>query len=115
MRLRHFPSHLRRSDFLPIVVTAAAMLLASIASHDALAQSANANANANANPNGNANGKKQDPTKTFKVPPLPNGSAQVKLKAGMSDKDWGNAYKEEGRPKFDRSTVKKVGDTVERD
>ncbi|MGV2289257.1 hypothetical protein AAHK20_11150 [Trinickia sp. YCB016] len=111
MRRRHLPSHLRRSDFLPIVLTAAAMLLISVATHDALAQSANANVNAGAN----SNGKKQDPTKTFKVPPLPNGSAQIKPKAGMSDKEWGNAYKETGRPLFDRNTVKKVGDTVERD
>ena len=115
MRLRHSSSHLRSSHFLPIAVCAAALLLGAAMPPDADAQSANANANANANPNGNGNGKKQDPTKTFKVPPLPNGSAHVKLHAGMSDKEWGNAYKETGRPLFDRKTVKKVGDTVERD
>jgi hypothetical protein len=81
------------------------MLLGGVASHEALAQAAAAT----------SNGNKPDPTKTFKVPALPNGSAQVKLKAGMSDKEWGNAYKEEGRPLFKRNTVKKVGDTVERD
>lgn len=59
--------------------------------------------------------KKPDPTMTFKVPPLPNGSAQVKPKAGMSDKDWEQAYKETGRPKFNRNTVKKTGENVERD
>ncbi|WP_164497716.1 hypothetical protein [Burkholderia catarinensis] len=51
----------------------------------------------------------------IKPPPLPNGSAQVNVKAGMSDEDWGNAYKETGRPKFSKKTVKKVNGNVERD
>lgn len=63
-----------------------------------------------------ANGVKSlDPTKSFKVPPLPLGSAHVQLRPGMSDKDWHDAYKETGRPKFERHTVKHVGGTVERD
>lgn len=50
-----------------------------------------------------------------KAPPLPVGSANVQLQPGMSKKDWHDAYKETGRPKFERSTVKRVGGTVERD
>ncbi|NTZ88535.1 hypothetical protein FCJ61_37505 [Burkholderia metallica] len=50
-----------------------------------------------------------------KPPPLPNGSAQVNVKPGMSDEDWDKAYKETGRPKFDRKLVKKNGGNVERD
>jgi len=51
----------------------------------------------------------------IKPPPLPNGSAQVNVKPGMSDEDWEKAYKETGRPKFDRKLVKKNGGNVERD
>ncbi len=59
--------------------------------------------------------KKTDPSKSFRVPPLPIGSAHVQLQPGMSKKDWHDAYKETGRPKFPSNTVKRVGDTVERD
>ena len=38
----------------------------------------------------------------IKPPPLPNGSAHVNVKAGMSDEDWEKAYKETGRPKFSK-------------
>lgn len=62
----------------------------------------------------NNGAKNPNPTKGFKVPPLPVGSANVQLKPGMSEKDWHDAYKETGRPKFQRNTVKHVGDTVER-
>ncbi|MPV66125.1 hypothetical protein FCJ57_34550 [Burkholderia diffusa] len=51
----------------------------------------------------------------IKPPPLPNGSAQVKVKPGMSDEDWEKAYKETGRPKFSRNSVKKAGGNVQRD
>ncbi|MBN3768877.1 MULTISPECIES: hypothetical protein [unclassified Burkholderia] len=51
----------------------------------------------------------------IKPPPLPNGSAQVNVKAGMSDEDWEKAYKETGRPKFNRKLVKKANGNVERD
>ncbi|WP_321803122.1 hypothetical protein [Burkholderia sp. BCC1988] len=51
----------------------------------------------------------------IKAPPLPNGSAQVNVKPGMSDEDWDKAYKETGRPKFSRNSVKKHGGNVERD
>ena len=51
----------------------------------------------------------------IKPPPLPIGSAQVSIKAGMSDEDWEKAYKETGRPKFNRSLVKKNNGNVERD
>ncbi|WP_234745341.1 MULTISPECIES: hypothetical protein [Burkholderia] len=51
----------------------------------------------------------------IKPPPLPIGSAQVNVKAGMSDEDWEKAYKETGRPKFDRKLVKKSNGNVERD
>lgn len=48
-------------------------------------------------------------------PPLPNGSAQVNVKPGMSDEEWEKAYKETGRPKFSSNSVKKNGGNVERD
>ncbi|WP_269503590.1 hypothetical protein [Burkholderia sp. IMCC1007] len=51
----------------------------------------------------------------IKPPPLPIGSAQVQIKAGMSEEDWEKAYKETGRPKFDRKLVKKNNGNVERD
>jgi len=63
----------------------------------------------------NNGAKTLDPTKSFKVPPLPLGSAHVELRPGMSEKDWHDAYKETGRPKFQRHTVKHLGDNVERD
>ncbi|WP_260435977.1 hypothetical protein [Burkholderia sp. Bp9143] len=50
-----------------------------------------------------------------KPPPLPNGSAHVNVKPGMSDEDWEKAYKETGRPKFDRKSVKNANGNVERD
>ena len=59
--------------------------------------------------------KSVDPAKSFKVPPLPNGSAHVVVQPGMSNKDWHDAYKETGRPKFKLNTVKRLGGTVERD
>ncbi|WP_322035886.1 hypothetical protein [Burkholderia cepacia] len=51
----------------------------------------------------------------IKPPPLPNGSAQVNVKAGMSDEDWEKAYKETGRPKFSKNSVKKLNGNVQRD
>ncbi|NIE58543.1 hypothetical protein F3J12_10455 [Burkholderia sp. Ax-1735] len=51
----------------------------------------------------------------IKPPPLPNGSAQVNVKAGMSDEDWEKAYKETGRPKFSKNSVKKLNGNVERE
>lgn len=63
----------------------------------------------------NIGAKKADPAKSFRVPPLPVGSAHVQLQPGMSKKDWHDAYKETGRPKFPANTVKRVGGTVERD
>ena len=63
----------------------------------------------------NNGAKNQDPAKTFKVPPRPVGSAHAHLQPGMSEKDWHDAYKETGRPKFQLNTVKRAGGTVERD
>lgn len=57
----------------------------------------------------------QSSTGKIKPPPLPIGSAQINLKAGMSDEDWDKAYKETGRPKFNRKLVKKNNGNVERD
>ncbi|WP_254603635.1 hypothetical protein [Burkholderia lata] len=51
----------------------------------------------------------------IKPPPLPNGSAHVNVKAGMSDEDWEKAYKETGRPKFSKNSVKKLNGNVERE
>ena len=50
----------------------------------------------------------------IKPPPLPNGSAHVNVKAGMSDEDWEKAYKETGRPKFSKKSVSKSNGNVER-
>ncbi|VWD19555.1 hypothetical protein [Burkholderia lata] len=72
-------------------------------------QDASAQQNGNAQQTGNSSGQKK-----IKPPPLPNGSAQIKVKAGMSDEDWELAYKESGRPKFDRKSVKKSNGNVER-
>lgn len=63
----------------------------------------------NAQGNGNSSAVK------IKPPPLPNGSAQVNVKPGMSDEDWEKAYKETGRPKFNLKSVKKAGGNVQRD
>jgi len=63
----------------------------------------------------NNGAKSHDPTKSFKVPPRPVGSANTHLQPGMSEKDWHDAYKETGRPKFQLNTVKRAGGTVERD
>ncbi|NPT39793.1 hypothetical protein GNZ12_00325 [Paraburkholderia sp. 1N] len=62
-----------------------------------------------------AQGKSPGQSAAIKAPALPNGSAQVAVKPGMSGAEWKNAYKETGRPRFDRKTVKQVGNTVERD
>ncbi|MCA8332291.1 hypothetical protein E2P84_10595 [Burkholderia cepacia] len=64
---------------------------------------------ANAQATGNAS------VTNIKPPPLPNGSAQVNVKAGMSDEDWEKAYKETGRPKFSKNSVKKLNGNVQRD
>jgi hypothetical protein len=56
-----------------------------------------------------------NPTSSYKVPPRPILSGNVKIQPGMSKKDWNDAYKETGRPKFQLNTVKRVGGTVERD
>jgi hypothetical protein len=56
-----------------------------------------------------------DPTKTYKAPPKPTGSAQVVVTPGMSKDDWEKAYKETGRPPFKQSSVKRNGGNVERD
>ncbi|RQS72041.1 hypothetical protein DID96_11555 [Burkholderia sp. Bp8963] len=90
---------------LAIVIPITAASLGTFIFQDALAQNSAATAKTG----------KANPTTTFKVPPLPNGSAHVSIKPGMSDKDWANAYKETGRPKFDRKTVKRAGGNVQRD
>ncbi|WP_081065074.1 hypothetical protein [Burkholderia cepacia] len=64
---------------------------------------------ANAQATGNAS------VMNIKPPPLPNGSAHVNVKAGMADEDWEKAYKETGRPKFTKNSVKKLNGNVERD
>lgn len=64
-----------------------------------------------------ASAQQTNPSSTGKIkpPPLPIGSAQANVKAGMSDEDWEKAYKETGRPKFNRKLVKKNNGNVERD
>lgn len=103
MPLQHVPP---RRRFTPLASAAlfAIALSSSFASFDSTAQGAANNA-----------AKTPNPTKSFKVPPLPAGSAHVQLQPGMSKKDWHDAYKETGRPKFQLNTVKRVGGTVERD
>ncbi|VWB11046.1 hypothetical protein BLA6860_00342 [Burkholderia lata] len=92
------------------LVALIAALVFAVGVQDAHAQQ-NGNAqNGNAQQNGNSSGQK-----TIKPPPLPNGSAHVNVKAGMSDEDWELAYKETGRPKFNRKSVKKSNGNVERD
>ncbi|RQS58419.1 hypothetical protein DID96_36120 [Burkholderia sp. Bp8963] len=66
-------------------------------------------------PDANAQGKGNSSVVKAKAPPLPNGSAQVIVKPGMSDEGWKKAYKETGRPPFNRKSVKRIGNGVERD
>lgn len=63
----------------------------------------------------NNNGKGPNPATSFKVPPRPILSGHFQIQPGMSKKDWEDAYKETGRPKFKLNTVKRAGGTVERD
>ncbi|AFQ51415.1 hypothetical protein GEM_5028 [Burkholderia cepacia GG4] len=63
----------------------------------------------------NAQQTNQSSSGKIKPPPLPNGSAHVNVKPGMSEEDWDKAYKETGRPKFSKNSVKKNGGNVERD
>ena len=56
-----------------------------------------------------------NPATNYKVPPRPMLSGNVQIQPGMSKKDWADAYKETGRPKFQLKTVKRVGGAVERD
>jgi len=95
-----------RRQFVPLVT--AAVLTSAFASGFALNQAC-------AQGTANNAAKHVDPAKSFKVPPLPTGSAHVAVQPGMSKKDWHDAYKETGRPKFQLNTVKRLGDTVERD
>ncbi|RKP43829.1 hypothetical protein D7S89_24410 [Trinickia fusca] len=64
---------------------------------------------------GVANAQAADPTHSYKVPALPNGSAHAVVQAGMSKKGWEEGYKESGRPKFPTNSVKREGGNVERD
>ena len=95
----------RRRRYVPLAT--AALLTIALSSSFA---SSGANAQSTSN-----NGKNQNPAKSFKVPALPTGSGNVQIQPGMSKKDWQDAYKETGRPKFKQNTVKRVGGTVERD
>jgi hypothetical protein len=104
MRYRNFSPHKR--NWVPLV----AIAVLTIALSCVLAFRAKAESAA-----GNAAGNKSSPPATFKVPPLPTGSAQAVVKPGMSDKEWEEAYKETGRPKFKRNTVQHIGGGVERD
>ncbi len=63
----------------------------------------------------NAQEKGNSSTVKIKPPPLPSGSTHVNVKPGMSDEDWENAYKETGRPKFSRKSVKNANGNVQRD
>ncbi|UEP31871.1 MULTISPECIES: hypothetical protein [unclassified Burkholderia] len=63
----------------------------------------------------NAQEKDNSPAVKIKPPALPNGSAHVNVKPGMSDEEWEKAYKETGRPKFNLKSVKKASGNVQRD
>lgn len=105
MRYRHIPSLKRQ--FIPLLIagSVAVALVGAFSFYSAHAQGVAGGANANA----------AKPTISYKVPPLPNGSAHVVVQPGMSKKDWEDAYKETGRPKFNQSSVKRNGGNVERD
>ncbi|NIF41063.1 hypothetical protein F3J14_09235 [Burkholderia sp. Tr-862] len=66
-------------------------------------------------PDAKAQEKGNSSTVKIKPPPLPNGSMHVNVKPGMSEEEWENAYKETGRPKFSRKSVKKANGNVQRD
>ncbi|MPW22202.1 hypothetical protein GCT13_36570 [Paraburkholderia sp. CNPSo 3157] len=95
----------RNPSFLPVL-----LMLASLSALEP--------ALANAQEGNSANAPRQNKSTaaaSYKVPPLPNGSAQVNVTPGMSKKDWEEAYKETGRPRFGQSTVNRQNGNVERD
>ena len=96
----------RRRRFVPLALSAvlAVVFSSGLAMNEAKAQSTN-----------NNNGKGPNPATSYKVPPRPILSGHIQIQPGMSKKDWTDAYKETGRPKFNLNTVKRVGGTVERD
>ena len=96
----------RRRRFVPLAISAYLTVVFSsgLALNEAKAQSTS-----------NSNAKGPNPATSFKVPPRPILSGHFQIQPGMSKKDWTDAYKETGRPKFKLNTVKRVGGTVERD
>lgn len=96
----------RRRRFVPLAMSAflTAVFSTGLAMNQAAAQSMS-----------NNSAKGPNPATSFKVPPRPLLSGQVRIQPGMSKKDWEDAYKETGRPKFNLNTVKRAGGTVERD
>lgn len=96
----------RRRRFVPLAMSALLTVVFStgLATNEANAQSTNSNG-----------GNGPNPAKSYQVPPRPTLSGNLQIQPGMSKKDWEDAYKETGRPKFNLKTVKRAGDTVERD
>jgi hypothetical protein len=96
----------RRRRFVPLALSAflTVVFSAGLATNEANAQSTT-----------NNNAKGPNPATSFKVPPRPILSGHFLIQPGMSKKDWADAYKETGRPKFKLNTVKRAGGTVERD
>ncbi len=96
----------RRRQFVPLAMAALLTITLSsgFASNEARAQSTS-----------NKGATFPNPASSFKVPPRPILSGHFQIQPGMSKKDWADAYKETGRPKFKPNTVKRVGGTVERD
>ncbi|QVN19561.1 hypothetical protein [Burkholderia pyrrocinia] len=98
MASRHDQSFRRGLSVVGSLVTLISVLVFGVAAQDA-----------------NTQEKSNSSAVKIKPPPLPNGSAQVNVKPGMSDEDWEKAYKETGRPKFNLKSVKKAGGNVQRD
>lgn len=96
MPVRHIEHRPRKVTPIAMGLALSIALCGALSMHAAKAQTAN-------------------PASSYKVPPRPILSGNVKVQPGMSKKDWNDAYKETGRPKFQLNTVKRVGGTVERD
>ncbi len=104
MPVHYFTTRHRRSVPLAVSALLTVVFASGLAMNEAAGQSAN---------NNGAQGP--NPATSFKVPPRPVLSGHYQVQPGMSKKDWEDAYKETGRPKFKLNTVKRAGGTVQRD
>ena len=104
MPVHYLTTH--RPRFVPLALSA--FLVVAVSTGLAISE-------AKAEGKGDNGSKGPNPATSYKVPPRPILSAQVQIQPGMSKKDWEDAYKETGRPKFKLNSVKRANGTVQRD